>query len=548
MSLQRGVRPPEPLTKRDSLVNSGVFGLDRKSMEQERLARANKKRQRSTSPPPLRRNQERPRKMVSHEVVDLETDSAPLPWQRKQLKTTQGTASQASSMDRPAMVALAPPRKHSLLQYPHGTVKKTWAFRHVRENDIKIEEALQKDDLTVAILSAFDWDIDWILSKLNTQSTKLIFVMQAKGEDVQNQWRKDAADIPNLKLCFPNMSGQINCMHSKLMLLFHPTYLRIVVPSGNLNKHDWGESGLMENSVFLVDLPRRPNKDVTSKDDLTFFGKELMHFIEAKGLPEDVQNGVLKFDFTGTSHLAFVHTIGGSHFGEDLNRTGLPGLSRAVQTLNLRSNISLEVDFAASSIGSLNDAFLKNLYLAAMGEEPRKILSGKVPNCLRENARIYFPLHETVEKSTGRTPAAGTNCLQSSYYNNAKFPRACMRDYKSIRTGLLSHNKILFSRGQRVLEDTKQAVDIAWAYVGSANISESAWGKLLTDKEKKTEKLNCRNWECGVLIAIPPERIQSFRAEGEILPMDVFKGFVDVPFQFPGEQYGSKKPWFFMEH
>ena len=31
------------------------------------------------------------------------------------------------------------------------------------------------------------------------------------------------------------------------MLLFQQTHLRIVVPSANLNKHDWGETGIMEN-------------------------------------------------------------------------------------------------------------------------------------------------------------------------------------------------------------------------------------------------------------------------------------------------------------
>ena len=36
-------------------------------------------------------------------------------------------------------------------------------------------------------------------------------------------------------------------MHSKLMLLSHPTYLRVVVPSANLVPYDWGESGVMEN-------------------------------------------------------------------------------------------------------------------------------------------------------------------------------------------------------------------------------------------------------------------------------------------------------------
>jgi hypothetical protein len=44
------------------------------------------------------------------------------------------------------------------------------------------------------------------------------------------------------------MEGQVNCMHSKLMLLFHPEHLRIVVPSANLVPYDWGEqNGVMEN-------------------------------------------------------------------------------------------------------------------------------------------------------------------------------------------------------------------------------------------------------------------------------------------------------------
>lgn len=54
--------------------------------------------------------------------------------------------------------------------------------------------------------------------------------------------------MPRLRVCFPSMEGEINCMHSKLMLLFHQAYLRIVVPSANLVPYDWGEfGGFMEN-------------------------------------------------------------------------------------------------------------------------------------------------------------------------------------------------------------------------------------------------------------------------------------------------------------
>lgn len=56
----------------------------------------------------------------------------------------------------------------------------------------------------------------------------------------------------NLSLCFPPMEGQVNCMHSKLMLLFHPEYVRIVVPTANLTSTDWGENNLMENASALA--------------------------------------------------------------------------------------------------------------------------------------------------------------------------------------------------------------------------------------------------------------------------------------------------------
>jgi len=47
-------------------------------------------------------------------------------------------------------------------------------------------------------------------------------------------------------------------MHSKLQLLKFKDYLRIVIPTGNLTRHDWGETGVMENvrgNSILQNLP-----------------------------------------------------------------------------------------------------------------------------------------------------------------------------------------------------------------------------------------------------------------------------------------------------
>ena len=59
----------------------------------------------------------------------------------------------------------------------------------------------------------------------------------------------------------------------------------------------------------------------------------------------------------------------------------------------------------------------------------------------------------------------GTICLSSKFYDAVTFPRSLMRDCRSQRQGLLMHNKMMFVRG----------ISNSWVYLGSHNLSESAW-------------------------------------------------------------------------
>jgi hypothetical protein len=110
---------------------------------------------------------------------------------------------------------------------------------------------------------------------------------------------------------------------------------------------------------------------------------------------------------------------------------------------------------------------------------------------IKNRFRIYFPSHDTVNESRGGLEAAGTICFQPQWWNSSTFPRSLVHDCKSVRTGLLMHNKVafaftyinevltflfqlLFARPAKQLNTSNGDVD-AWAYVGSANLSESAW-------------------------------------------------------------------------
>lgn len=115
-------------------------------------------------------------------------------------------------------------------------------------------------------------------------------------------------------------------MHSKLMLFYHPGYLRIAVPTANLTRTDWGEDGLMENAsipyhscqtlltntyaqtVFLIDLPRI-ELDVKVEQPNTVFKEELVYFLKASKLRDDAIKALDGFDFSKTARYAFVHTV-----------------------------------------------------------------------------------------------------------------------------------------------------------------------------------------------------------------------------------------------
>ncbi|KAI4199810.1 MAG: hypothetical protein LQ350_004340 [Teloschistes chrysophthalmus] len=582
-SRQSSPPPPAPAL--------GILGLDRTTMEQERLSRL--KRKAPISPPPLA---------------------------RKALKTEPHGQKPASTNTEGSFGAPTKAEASSTLPFAHGVIKKTWAFGYPRDGqDIKLEEILQKKDLQLAVLSSFQWDIDWLFAKIHTAQTQLVLVMQADTEEMKAQYRSDAAGIKNLKICFPSMEGQINCMHSKLMLLSYKTHLRIAIPTANLVPYDWGETGTMENTVFVIDLPRLPqtitptttpiSKEATNST--TEFANDLIYFLHALGLETSIINSFHNFDFTPTRNLGFIHTIGGAHTGPDepWRRTGYPSLSRAINNLNFSTPTNnaldttaqnpLEIHYITSSLGALTSQFLTTISLACHGADPlleyhhrttkkppaknnkshKTLLAQKetTQQSLTDNFNIYFPSSEAVESSRGGPEGAGTICFSRKWWDAPTFPRHLVKECRARREGLLMHNKLICAlpkspthpatgKGEEEGVDGvgEQGESGGWVYIGSANLSESAWGKLVTDRGTKRPKLNCRNWECGVVVPVAlPRAIRDRKVEGkeEGDGMGGGKGVggegegkglrffeeagVHVPILYPAEKLVG--PWFYSE-
>ncbi|KAL7806460.1 phospholipase D/nuclease [Trichoderma gracile] len=523
------------------------FGaLDRRAMEQERLERLAKRKGSSDA------NKE--------DDIDSDGDVVEIPPPKRQatastLAAKSTESKPTASIQRPASASLAVPQ--SSLPYPNGTVKRTWARGCARTgDDITVEEVFQKDHLELALLSSFQWDEEWMLSKLDISRTKLLLLAFAKDEAQKNQMR---GNVPaNIKFCFPPMHG-VGAMHSKLQLLKYPNRLRVVIPTGNLVPYDWGETGVMENMVFLIDLPRLENP-ATIPQSSTAFYTELVYFLQATGVGDKLVASLANYDFSKTSDIAFVHTIPGSHTGKAAERTGYCGLGASVAALGLASSGPVEVDLLARccDLHSLNHEFIEAIYSACRGRdgiEDFKNKSGaassrskaaKKPDEaaskeLQDRFRIYFPTERTVTGSRGGRNAGGTICVQAKWWRSPTFPIELVRDVIA-RDRLLVHSKMIFVR--RVGHDQTTQQRPGWAYVGSANLSESAWGRLSRDRSTKAIKMNCRNWECGVILPVPESKaVDKARASGD---MAMFAGTVPVPMQVPGPAYASSdRPWFY---
>lgn len=169
---------------------SAFLGLNRKQMEEERLARVAKRKAETSASP----QQKAPKLEVTppHQLRPV----APR------------TPVQQSAPDLPALICHGhaandpnfpvQPIARPVPQWPLGAVKKTCVSNQPRKgDDITLEEVFQRGDLELAVLSSFLWDMDWVFDKLDMQKTRLYLVMHAKEEDTVSI----VPERPNPRIC-----------------------------------------------------------------------------------------------------------------------------------------------------------------------------------------------------------------------------------------------------------------------------------------------------------------------------------------------------------
>ncbi|KAK5954080.1 hypothetical protein OHC33_004651 [Knufia fluminis] len=621
----------------------GILGLDRKAMEAERLARLKRKRgpeprsssppAKRISPPPLRRDR-------------TATTTAAFPLSTKPHATSKSRSTNPFSFTTPRVLLTSHPSRHashglaaiSLRDAispptPNLTLKSVlassfiidfdWLLPHFNTATTKFIFVLhaQNDQHRALLQRDFSGvpNVRLVMPEClggggNMHSKLLLLFFQGEkggsgGEEVCR------VVVPSANLIAADW-GVGGVMENVLFVVDSPLKSTTEISDGETQFKREIKKQLREMGVADDVLRKLDKFDFGATKDVGFVhsmsGSRLLQS-ESGSLPKQKSFFASKSATTRKDALPNIPEEAQQHPStptqNDITRTGLLSLHDTIQSLNLSvsptdPSYPPDLDFITSSLGNLATPFIRQLYQAACGHlDPTSIASstarkrGKpAPNTdttldslIKQNLRIYFPTSETVAKSKGGPNQAGTICFQKKWWETNESIRDVLCDCVGVRDdGILMHSKILYVRFKQ--PKAVQGADRetkwygGWAYVGSGNLSESAWGRVVSHSKSKQPKMTCRNWESGVVIPVPLERAA---ASGEQSKMDtpikagystngagangdrspavdggqeatesatlrslseVFADVLPVPIHYPAQKHAvqQKRPWFFM--
>jgi tyrosyl-DNA phosphodiesterase-1 len=286
--------------------------------------------------------------------------------------------------------------------------------------------------------------------------------------------------------------------HSKILLLVYPDFLRIVITSCNMMDID---TLLGDNHWYIHDLPKLPSQ---GKDASSGFEAGLLEHLQALKTPDDFIDSIRgAYDYS-TVKVHLVTSIPGTFSGPKAEKHGLLRLRHVTKSLDLRLpkkviEGELQLEICAASIGNLSAKWLDGFYDCALG---RKNIEVADADCAVPNLKLFYPTVGDVKsaKKSAQEAASNIGCHIRPWDKASDEIKNIFHRYESKDKGCLFHQKLIMAYDPR-----ESSAPPYYVYIGSANLSQSAWGALENDKKKNqatndVKLIKLSNFECGVVI------------------------------------------------
>ena len=334
---------------------------------------------------------------------------------------------------------------------------------NVKGSGITFSDILSPSDgIESALLSSYGTDIEWLL-KYFQEGTPITLVDQPPSQEHQASMFPLGNIWPNFQLIHPKFEKgglfESGTMHCKLILIrFKSGKLRICISSANLVEFDW--NGITQ-VFWIVDIEREKKADSQSS-----FGQDLTQFVERllgdNTLITDWVSILKEYEDAISSQVPtnvhLVVSVPGTHARDKLYRYGQMRLRKLLQEYR-----SQTVIFQMSSLGQLQKPFMESLMQSF--------------RTTQEQFHIVWPEYQTAMQTAGKDHMI-------LYEKNLSGAQRFLTPLIALpgRSHALHHSKIILGSDQ-------------FAYIGSHNLSMSAWGRLVYEDSA----LQIASYELGVL-------------------------------------------------
>lgn len=374
-------------------------------------------------------------------------------------------------------------------------------FYNLSEPRLDLNDLLTSDVCKV-IATSMNLDLEWLLSAMPHLAKVPLFLSS----------HPPRCFVPsNVHWIDPKpLLPQYGCAHGKLFVLFSSerSQLRVVVSTANLIESDYV---MRQNGFWTQDFPRKTEGSARacpigsynqSRND---FEAVLVDYLGRLGMPQSLLQEIGEYDFSGAK-VALVTSVPGTHVKASAFHYGMKRVRRL-----------LDVEGATQGEGPV---FAQITSVGATSPDYRSELA----KCFgATTVDAIWPSLETIRNGKGGYEDGTHICLnaRNAHSDLLKW------EYRGRGEEISPHIKTFF----RFASKTERT--LAFFYLGSHNLSKSAWGHGMPNEQQHT--LVIKSFELGVVF------LPQLASRNASTPVRWTLEDFCIPYQFPPAKL--TKPW-----
>lgn len=456
--------------------------------------------------------------------------------------------------------------------YWSGTIKKSFNIHSNHASGVPFEDFLRPttpfhaNGLTHVIMATFCEDIQWLSQMFpkGESAPEITMITLAQGELKAGVYAPLHPQLPNwIRLVVPRRGlNEYTTMHMKFIILFYKDRMRLMILSGNLVDYDWRR---IENTAFIHDFPRLKNdeKDITSD-----YGKHMKRTLSSLSVPAGhyAMRMMESYDMKSecearivASIPTFTPVIGWAAIEE----LGIGRLGKIVGEILGEKVREVNIEAQGSSMGSYSPRWLQQFHLICTGADYKKFLPlptgvkaakawASATKCKESEQwppiRLLFPSDSWVKTQSIEGVNGALTFFGKKKVSKEKGFINLIHQPISLRGNIMMHHKAILTiqKGidpayDSVKDDEKmeEREIVGWAYMGSHNLTQAAWGNISSSKKGGEVQLSINNWELGIVV---PMRLNDLRQSQNPLPESMKANI--ITWKRPVEKYGNDDvPW-----